>query len=166
MERRRLLALVAGASGIGLIGYALLTEESDEERVRGVVSRFARAVSVDEDQTNPIARLAFVKGEFRETVEQDVRVSVPELTNLKHGRQALAEAATQTGHLFRTAHIDFSNCDVEVGNVGARADCIGHLTAVDRAGQPRKEERTVHFELRRSDGAWLIQSIVVSESAN
>lgn len=166
MERRRLLALVAGVLGIGLIGYALLTEESDEERVRGVISRFARAVSVEPDQTNPIARLAFLKGEFREIVEADAQFSVPELTNLKQGRQQLAEVATQAGQVFRAATVEFSNCDIQVGNIGAKADCVGHLNGVERSGQPRKDERTVHFELRQTDGAWLIQSIVVSEAAS
>lgn len=165
MERRRLLALVAGALGIGLIGYAFLTDESDEERVRGVLSRFARAVSVEADQTNPILRLAHVNGEFKEIVDPNVRVSVPELTSLKQGRESLAQVATQTGQYFRTANVEFSNCDIEAGDLGAKADCVGHLTAVERSGQARKDERTVHFELGRNDGAWQIQSIIVSESA-
>lgn len=166
MERRRLLALVAGAVGIGLICYAFLTDESEEERVRGVLSRFGRAVSVEADQTNPLVRLAFVNGEFKETVEADVHISIPELTNLKHGRQNLAEVAVQSGQVFRTATVEFSNCDVQVGNIGAKADCVGHLTGTERSGQVRKDERTVHFELRQHDGAWLIQSIIVSEAAS
>ncbi|MCA9629909.1 MAG: hypothetical protein KC766_19695 [Myxococcales bacterium] len=165
MERRRLLALVAGALGIGLIGYAFFTDESDEERVRGVLSRFARAISIDAEQTNPLARLGFVKGEFKEIVDSDIRVSVPELTSLKRGRTSLAEVAVQTGQYFRAATVEFSNCDIEVGNVGAKADCVGHLDAVERGGQVRKDERTVHFELRQDAGAWVIQSIIVSEAA-
>ncbi|MCA9639350.1 MAG: hypothetical protein H6718_15640 [Polyangiaceae bacterium] len=166
MERRRLLALVAGVLGTGLIGYAFFTDESEEERVRSVLSRFGRAVSVEADQTNPLARLAFVNGEFKETVDPDVHASVPELRNLKQGRQSLAEMAVQSGQLFRTATVEFSNCDIQVGNAGAKADCVGHLTGVNRSGEPRKEERTVHFELREQDGAWMIQSIIVSEAAS
>lgn len=165
MDRRRAIALAGAGLGGCLIAYAVLGEESREERIRAVLFRFAESVSLDVDQTNPLARAAQVNGAFKEIVDKQVRASVPELPNLRPGREGLASAAIQTGALFRSAQVEFSQLNYEIGELSARVSCLGHLVAVDRGGEPRRDERSVHFELMKQDGDWWISSIAVSERA-
>jgi len=165
VDRRRAVALAAAGLGGCLIAYAVLGEESQEERIRAVLVRFAESISLAADQTNPIARAAQVNGAFKDIVDEQVRVSVPELSALRPGRAGLAEAAIATGALFRSAQVDFSELAYEIGEVAARVSCVGHLVAVDRGGEPRRDQRSVHFELVKQDGDWWISAIVVSERA-
>lgn len=157
---KRLVAIAAGVLGIGVIGYAVFSEPSDEEQIRELLERLETAVVVD-GRENLLIRKARIDGEFDEIFDADVRVSIPELTSLKDGRSGLSMVATQAGSYFQTASVDIDDLELEVGSIGANVNARASLVAT-RSGGPERDDRQVRFELSKSSGDWLITAVEVT----
>jgi hypothetical protein len=159
---RRTLALIVGALGAAIIGYAWFARETDEEKILGVLTQLAAAVRVDEDGQNPIFRLAQVNKHFSEIVAEDVTFRIPEYTGASRGRKSLAGLAAQIGPYFQRLDVDFKDVTVDLDPDHTKARVASNAVAdgSSRNG-PFKEERRVRAEMIQTDGDWRIQRLVV-----
>jgi hypothetical protein len=153
-------ALLMGAASVSYFRYFA---GSDEEQIRKVIERAARAVEVKDGDANPIVQLARVRDALDPLLEQDAHVNVAELPlGARHGRREVAELVTQATIVLRSASVDVHDLEIKLDSnrttaeVGARKTVRGTW----RTGQTRRDERAVNFLLRK-DGAWRIQSITV-----
>lgn len=163
LEKRTLGLLVGGACALvaAIAIYFTLFRSSDEQAIREVLARLAKAVQVKEGDT-PISRHARLRSEFSEICSDDVRVDVSELHIGVTGRQRFAEDATKAGLVYSKATIEWSNVVMKLdeGANLAKVDATGVVQG-DNGGQPRSDKRDVHFLLRKDDGRWRITTIDV-----
>ena len=140
-----------------------LTRPSEEDRVRQVLERFAKAVAVKEDD-NILARAGRVKSELKETVADDVYVDVADLNIRVTNRQALAENATKASLAFTSATCELTSMTIKVDDSAttAKVDALALVTG-QRGGDRKIDKRPVHFLLRK-DGTWKITTIDVATS--
>jgi hypothetical protein len=133
---------------------------SEEDRIRDTLNRLVKAVMVKEGD-NLISRTVRIKSELKETVDEDVRVDVPDLHISSTGRAALVEKAAQAGLMFTSADCELTQVKVMVdeGATTAKADAVAVFTGV-RGGDRRVDRREVHFLLRK-DGQWRVTTIDV-----
>jgi len=159
---RRTLALILGALGLTIVGYAWFARETDEEKILGVLAHLAAAVRVDEDAQNPIFRLAQVNKHFSEVFTEDVTFRIPEYTSASRGRKSLAGLTAQIGPYFQRLDVDFKNVTVDLDPDHTKARVASNAVA---DGSSRnglfKEERRVRAEMAKTDGDWQIHHIVV-----
>lgn len=166
MSRGRIATF--GALAAILIAFAVwyFTRPSDEQKIRDQVARVAAAVKVTEDDTNPLVRLARIRGIFKDTLDKDVHVSladVPTLPRSGSGRDQLAETATQATAIFRSADVDLSSVEVKLDDARLQAEVKAKATlvAVGRDAKSRRESRAVDFHVVLMDGTWRVTSITV-----
>ena len=86
--RSRAVIATAAALGLGLIGYALFSRQTDEERIAELLTGLEESVSF-EAPPNPLTHAATLRGRFAELVAQDVVVQVPERSFVARGRDDL-----------------------------------------------------------------------------
>ena len=151
-----------------VLGVAIwfFTRPGDEQKIREQVARVVAAVKVTEDDTNPLIRLARIKGIYKETLDKNVHLSledVPTLPRGGSGRDQLAEMATQATAIFRSADIDLSGVEVKLDGPRQQAEVKAKATlvAVGRDGKSRRESRAVDFHVVSMEGTWRITSITV-----
>lgn len=166
MTRSRIVAIAIAAIVTAAVVLFFVLRPSDEQRVRAQLLRTVAAVTVTEDDTNPIVRLARIRREFKETLDKDVRISlvdVPNVPALRNGRDALGETATQLTAVFRTMEIDLSAIEVKLDDAHTSAQVKSRATLVanGRDGRARRESRAVDFLLYKIDGTWRITTINV-----
>lgn len=89
-------AVVAVVAAVAI--YFAFFSASDEQKIRDVLARFAKTARVKEDASNPILRLAAIRGELAETVDENVRA--------KHSRAAFAERRPRRSRGRRHASAD------------------------------------------------------------
>jgi hypothetical protein len=156
---------VAGAcAAIAAVVLVLtLTRPSEEDRVRQVLERFAKAVAVKPDD-NILARAGRVKSELKETVTDDVHVDVADLSIRVSNRQALAENATKASLVFSSADCELTGMTIKLddSSTTAKVDALALVTGM-RGGERKIDKRPVHFLLRKDDG-WKITTIDVATS--
>lgn len=159
---KRWVAIAGGVVGVGLIGYALLSAESDEEKIRNKLNQLEEAVAVSDPSENVIFRKARMDEAFEEIFTEQVSVSIPELTSLRSGRTRLAGVATKAGTFFSSASVSFDDVDVVIDPAGDRAQVRSEVTLdAVRAGRPRRDTRAVTLQFVKRDD-WLIDSIRVA----
>lgn len=158
------LAIAAGAVGVGLIAYAVLSAETDEEKILARLDQLEDAVRVDEETSNPILRLGRVRGQFSEIFTEDVTFSIPELTSAHQGRKTLADLAAKAGTSVRTFDVDFTHVDVSLtgSGTGATVSAVAELTATRSTGRPERDERRVRFEFLNGDDGWQVADLRAS----
>jgi hypothetical protein len=157
-------AVAAGCAAVAaVVLYVTFFRASDEDRIRGVLDRLAKAVAVKRDD-NAIARAARVKSELKELVTDDVRADVSELRVGVTGRAKLVEDATKLGLVYQEASVSFTNAVIKIDDAKttAKADVTGVVTATS-GGERKTDKRDVHFLLRKEDGAWRVTTIDVME---
>lgn len=156
---------VAGAcAAVAAVALVItLTRPSEEDRIRGVLDRFAKAVAVKSDD-NILARAGRVKSELKETVADDVYVDVADLNIRVTNRQALAENATKASLVFSSADCELTSMTIKVDDSATTAtvDALALVTG-QRGGERKIDKRPVHFLLRK-DGTWKITTIDVATS--
>ena len=89
MKRASAIAIALGVVAIAAALYFAFFRSSDEERIKEQLARLAKAVSVTEEQKNPITRLAHLRSELSEVMEKDVRA------NICHGARIFARYLEQ-----------------------------------------------------------------------
>jgi hypothetical protein len=157
--RKALVALgCALVAGVAL--YFTFFRDTDEERIKKVLSRFAKVVSVKADD-NVLSRTGRLRSELKTVVDDGVRVTVPELNVRSSGRKQLEDDAARAGLAFSEAECEFGSVAIKLdeGATFATVDAIAVVTGV-RGGERKVDRRDVHF-LVRKDGDWKITSIDV-----
>lgn len=153
---------VAGACALvaAVVVYVTIFRASDEDRIRQVLSRLAKAVSVKQDD-NVLARNGRIKSELKDIVTDLVSVDVAEANLRITGRADLADKATQLGAVYASATVDFTQMAIKIdeGSNSAKVDGVAVLTG-NRGGETRADKRDVHFLLHK-DGSWKITTIDV-----
>jgi hypothetical protein len=143
-------AIVAGCAVAAAIAiWFTLFRPSEEDRVRKVLDRFAKAVAVKADD-NILARTGRLRSELKETVTDDVYVDVSDLNIRVTSRGALVEDATKAGLVFQSADCSLTGMTIKIDDTA------------ERGGERRVEKRPVHFLLRKNDGEWRITTVDVA----
>jgi hypothetical protein len=157
---RRVLAVVAVALGLLVIGYAVFAKPSDEELIRAKLDRLAEVVSFSDGAGNPVFRAARLDGEFADLFTEDVRISIPELSSVAQGRRPLAGLAARGSSYAQSLDVDFQDVDVQLigGSSAAQVKAVASLTA-QRGGRLQQDRRRVGFGFTKRDGDWLIDAV-------
>ncbi len=158
MKRWGVAAACAVVAAIVL--YVTVFHASDEDRIRQVLARLAKAVAVKEDD-NILARNGRIKSELKDIVTDLVSVDVAELNLRVTGRPDLAENATKIGVVYASATVDFTQMamTIDEASASAKVDCVAIVTG-SRGGEKRSDKRDVHFRLHK-EGSWRITTIDV-----
>jgi hypothetical protein len=157
-------AIVAGCAAVAAVALWLTVfRPSEEDRIRGVLDRFTKAVTVKRDD-NILSRAGRVNSELKETVADDVYVDVSDFNIRVTNRKDLAENATKAGLLFTSADCELTSMTIKVDDSAttAKVDALAIVTG-DRGGDHKVDKRPVHFLLRK-DGSWKITTIDVATS--
>lgn len=155
-------AIVAGcAAGAAIVLWFTFLRPSDEDRIRDVLNRFAKAVAVKRDD-NVLARAGRIKSELKETVSDGVYVDVADLSIRVSNRKDLADKAVQAAGVFSTASCELTGMTIKVDDskTSAKVDALAIVTG-ERGGERKIDKRSVHFLLRK-DGTWKITTIDVA----
>jgi hypothetical protein len=157
-------AIVAGCAAVAAVALWLTVfRPSEEDRIRKVLDRFAKAVAVKKDD-NILSRAGRVNSELKETVADDVYVDVADFSIRVTNRKDLAENATKAGLMFSSADCDLTSMTIKVDDSAttAKVDALAVVTG-ERGGERKVDKRPVHFLLRK-DGSWKITTIDVATS--
>lgn len=148
--------------GVGLVGYALLAKDTDQELIRARLHQLTMAVRVDKGDS-ALMRSARVRRAFDEVLAPGVVVRIPDLPDPGQGRDALLGLAVRAGRRYQTAQVDLSDTSVQLGpgKNGANVKSEATLTATDSGGLHR-QHRHVVFRFTRGKDGWRISSIEVS----
>ena len=164
---KRVLAATGVVLGLGLIGYAVFSRETDEEQIRRRLTELADAVHLDAERGNPAVRGLELRGRFAELFEKDVRAQIPELGSSRQTRDDLAALAAQSSAYFQSLDLDFQKVDVQLDGTrsGARVSSVVVMTATRRTDPaPERDEREVTFRfVKTDDPGWRIAELVVGE---
>jgi hypothetical protein len=155
-------AIVAGCAAAAAVALWLTVfRPSEEDRIRKVLDRFAKAVQVKPDD-NILARSGRLRSELKDTVADDVYVDVSDLNIRVTNRAALVENATKAGLVFQSADCSLTGMTIKVDEnaTTAKVDALAVVTG-ERGGERRVDKRPVHFLLRK-DGDWHITTIDVA----
>jgi hypothetical protein len=155
-------AIVAACAAVAAVALWLTVfRPSEEDRIRKVLDRFAKAVAVKEND-NIISRAGRVNSELKETVADDVYADVGDFNVRITNRKDLAENATKAGLLFTSADCELTAMTIKVDDSAttAKVDALA-LVSGSRNGERKVDKRPVHFLLRK-DGSWKITTIDVA----
>ena len=155
-------AIVAGCAAVAAVALWLTVfRPSEEDRIRKVLDRFAKAVAVKEND-NIIFRAGRVNSELKETVADDVYADVADFNVRITNRKDLAENATKAGLMFTSADCELTSMTIKVDDSAttAKVDALALVTGA-RNGERKADKRPVHFLLRK-DGGWKITTIDVA----
>jgi hypothetical protein len=153
---RRVLWATAVLVGLVLLGYALFSSESDEERILALVSKLDGSIDVKSGE-NVILRGARLRPVFEELFDKDASLSLMELGHSATGRPELVKLAAQAPLRYQDLDISIDVGELSVGDVGA------NLTASVKASEELRgsDSRQVSIRLSKVDGDWKIARIVV-----
>ncbi len=157
-------AIVAGCAAVAAVALWLTVfRPSEEDRIRKVLDRFAKAVAVKADD-NILSRGGRINSELKETVADDVYVDVSDFSIRVTNRKDLAENATKAGLLFTSADCELTSMTIKVDDSAttAKVDALAIVTG-NRGGERKIDKRPVHFLLRK-DGSWKITTIDVAST--
>jgi SnoaL-like domain len=159
MKKWAIVAACAAAAAVAL--WLTVFRPSEDDRIRKVLDRFARAVQVKPDD-NILSRAGRLRSELKETVADDVHVDVSDLNIRVTTRAALVENATTAGMVFQSAECSLTGMTIKVDESAttAKVDALAVVTA-ERGGERKVDRRPVHFLLRK-DGDWRITTIDVA----
>lgn len=161
---RKVLAGTLILAGLGVIGYAVLASETDEEEIVRQLMTLADAVGVREGE-NPLFRRARLGGVFENVLVDTVSVQVPDFGLPRNGREEVLILATRAGTYFESGTVDLD--DIEIDREGSRpraaVRAVATLTSV--RGSVRRDTRTVQFGFVLHDGDWLVDRIAVQSAA-
>jgi hypothetical protein len=158
---RRWLAAAGVVAGIGIVGYALFSQKTPEERIREQLEQLSEVIRVGEEPENPVVRAARLNKQFAELFDQNVHADIPELNNPIQDRKELVQLAARAHFWVRTLEVDFSRLSIEAGEVNASASGPARLHGTRTNGEPETGERQVRFTLSRADSEWKIDSVKV-----
>jgi len=159
---KRALVIAACVLVACVAGWFLFFKTTDEREIQKKLDRLALAVKVDGAE-NPIVRGARINSEFSEIFVKEVLIEIPELTEIKSGRQPLTGVATQAGSYYTSVKLSFDRVEIVLDDAkrSARVGATASMVA-SRGGGDERDTREVTFRFDKIDGDWKIASIVVS----
>jgi hypothetical protein len=163
---KRWLAAAGVVAGIGIVGYALFSRKTPEERIREQLERLSTVINVGEEPENAVVRAARLNGQFADLFDENVSAQIPELSNPLRGRKELVQLAARANVWVRTLEVDFSRLDIEAGQVNASASGPAVLSGTRINGEPETGERQVKFTLTLDDSEWKIDSVKVERKSD
>src|SRR5438270_9546424 len=114
-------AIVAGCAAVAAIAlWFTLFRPSEEERIRQVLGRCAKAVAIKPDD-NILSRTGRLKSELKETVADDVYVDVPDLNIRTSNRAALVDGAMKASAVFSSADCELTGMTIKVDEAATTA---------------------------------------------
>ena len=159
---KRWLAAAGVVAGISIVGYALFSQKTPEERIREQLERLAAVIRVAEEPENPVLRATRLNGQFADLFDKDVRAEIPELSNPIESRKELVQLAARAHFWVRTLDVDFSRLAIEAGEVNGSASGPARLSGTRSDGEPETGDRQVRFTLTKIDSDWKIDSVKVA----
>ncbi len=161
---KRWLPHIGIATGIGILGYALLSGSSTEDEIHQRLEELEQAVAVEGEPSHLVLRGARLKEEFSELFAKDVQVRIPELGEVTAGRQQLVELATHAPTRYRKVALDLDDLEIRVDEDATSALAVGEavLTATRPDGSAERDARTVSLRFDQIDGDWTIVTVTVS----
>lgn len=160
----RVLLAGAAALGLGLIGYALFSQPTDEERIHEVLDELEDAVGF-ESPPNPLAHAANVRGQLADLVSADVVVQVPERGMVARGRDDLVRLAVAGTSRLQRFDVAFSVEQLDVTGDSAKAS-VEVVTEATVGSDPRLSTRRADLKFVKADGDWRLSSAHVSEAGD
>jgi hypothetical protein len=162
MRNRILVALAALAVLAGVVYFAVF-RASDEEKIRAQLAKLSESVEVKEGGSNPVFRKARLDADFEKIFDEDVRVSIPDLSSTKPGRANLVALAMQASVWARSASVELSKIEVKLDDAhqSAKVGATATVRAVSGSGRNERDERAVDFRFAKIDGTWKITSLTV-----
>lgn len=158
---KRWIAIAAGVVAIGVAVWLLFFRGgSDEDAVRAVIKRTVAAARVIPGE-NPVLRATRIRGDYVETIAQDVSINIPELTELTRGRDSLVAAAVSGAQAWERAEITISFGKVQLDPGTAFVEATATLDATRPGGTPDRDTRRCSFRLEKRDGKWRIYELTV-----
>ncbi|HEU5073516.1 MAG TPA: hypothetical protein VFU02_05075 [Polyangiaceae bacterium] len=158
---RAVLAALA-ALGLGLVGYALFSGQTDEERIAEVLNELEDTVGFA-SPPNPLTHAAAVRARFVELVAPEVVVDVPERGLVARGRDdltRLAVAGTARLQSFEVAvTVEALRVDGDTAHAGVEV-----VTEATQGQNPRLSTRRADLEFVKHDGDWLLSAAHVVEA--
>ena len=160
MDRRIFLAV--GVLGLFVAGGAYFFISSDEDEIRALLARAAKAVSLPADRGNPAFFALGMKSELKAVLAPGARVSAPELGEKGASVDDLVGAAMQYGEAYRSTNVGFAKVTfTRLEKTSATIDAEVTLEAVGGAGDVRRDRRHAKIEVTKADGDWKIASVEV-----
>lgn len=152
----RAVLAAAAALGLALIGYAIFSRQTDEERIREVLNEIEDAVDF-EAPPNPLAHAANVRGRFADLVSPDVVVDVPERGMVARGRDDLVRLAVAGTARLQRFDVAFTVDELNVIGESANAS-VEVATEATAGSDPRLSTRRADLQFVKADGDWLLAS--------
>lgn len=161
MRRRAAVAVLS--VGLGLVGYALFSSPSDEERIHAVLDALAEAISFDEPE-NPLQRTARLDRAFADLFGEDVVVRIPEAGVDTTGRGSLGQIGARTRVGYQSLRLSVAHVSVEAGANSANVALLAKLSGT-RGSEVKSDERRAELRFDKVDGDWRIVRVRVSPPA-
>jgi len=158
----RAVIAAAAALGLGLIGYALFSRQTDEERIADVMTQLEKAVGF-ESPPNPLTHAGALRGRFADLVAPDVLVDVPERNLIARGRDDLTRLAVAGTVRMQSFDVTFTLENLTVDGDTAKASAEV-LTEITQGSEPRMSSRKADLEFVKADGDWLLSAAHVVEA--
>jgi hypothetical protein len=141
----------------------VLATASPEELVSRRLDELERAISVEPD-TNPLLHAARLEGELRDIFDEEVTLSIPELTSARSGLKPLVAIASKAALHYQTLELSFDSRKIEVDEESGTATARVRGRAVaEHAASRYADERRIDFDFVLRDGEWRIGSVDVAE---
>lgn len=146
----------AAALGLALIGYAVFSRQTDEERITEVLNELEDSVGF-ESPPNPIAHAASVRGRFADLVSPDVVVDLPERGMVARGRDDLVRLAVAGTARMQRFDVTLTVERLDVIGDSANAS-VEVATEATLGSDPRLSTRHADLQFVKADGDWLLAS--------
>jgi hypothetical protein len=154
---RRPLVLALACLGLGLLVYQLVPR--DETRIAAVLERLCSQLN----QTRDEASLARLRQALPAALDSQIRLRIVELNEQLAG---LPEVSARAEELLQGAPLTFALNSVQIQITGARARVDADLlVTVSGSGEQRRDLRRTRVELRRANGAWLVERMDIDPVA-
>lgn len=162
MSRR--FAIAIGCAVAALAIWFFVFRAGDEQRVRDLLARLARAAEVTPGE-NPVLRATRVREVIVETVAKDVSFQIAGLAEPSRGRDALIALAAQAPQVFAKAEVSLSGLRVAIDERAKpkSAHVEGDATVIGarHGGGEERDRRRVSFTLEERDGAFRVTEVTV-----
>ncbi len=154
--RSRAVLGAAAFLGLGLIGYALFSQPTDEERIHEVLNELEDAVGF-QSPPNPLAHAATVRRRLADLVSADVVVDLPERGMVARGRDDVVRLAVAGTSRMQRFDVAFSVERLDVIGDSATAS-VDVATEASVGSDPRISSRRADLEFVKTDGDWRLAS--------
>lgn len=161
MQRRQLVFAGLAALGLSLLGYAILSPVSDEEKAEATLRELARAVSFEAPQENPLFFGNLLAARFDDLLGDTVQITIPEVhAPLPEDPGQLAIATAQVLSRYGRFEVSLGALEYDFDSTPTVHAKVTVLANVH--GELRRGQRRVDFTLERTFGGFRVVGIAAS----